>query len=68
MADDVSQDLLRVTRWEVSGGVWQVLSRSERGAVVSLRRCDAGEEVERFSSSDPALLTHLAGRTRSDEG
>ena len=68
MADHVSEDLLRVTRWEVSGGVWQVLSRSGHGAVVALCRCDAGEEVERFSTTDPALLAHLAGRSRSDEG
>ncbi|MEO7754386.1 MAG: hypothetical protein ABIS35_13330, partial [Terracoccus sp.] len=60
-------DLLRVIRWEVAGGVWQVLSHSERSALVSLCRCDAGEEVERFTSTDPALLAHLAGRARSDD-
>ncbi|MGB7817785.1 MAG: hypothetical protein WBL35_03500 [Ornithinibacter sp.] len=62
-----SEDVQRVTRWEVSGGIWQVLARSDERVTVGLYRCDAGEEVDRFSSSDPALLAHLADRTRSDE-
>lgn len=66
-ADDGSEDLLRLTRWEVAGGVWEVVARSDRAVTVALRRCDGGEEADRFSSADPALLEHLAGRTRSDE-
>lgn len=62
-----SQDVQRVTRWEVAGGIWQILARSDDRVTVALYRCDAGEEVDRFSSTDPALLAHLAHRTRSDE-
>ncbi len=64
---ELSEDLQRVTRWQVSGGVWRVLARSDERVTVGLYRCDAGEEVDRFSSTDPALLAHLADRTRSDE-
>ena len=34
---------------------------------VALCRCDGGEEVDRFSSDDPELLSYLAGRASSDD-
>jgi hypothetical protein len=34
---------------------------------VALLRCDAGEEVERLTSGDPAWLAYLAGRDGTDE-
>jgi hypothetical protein len=41
---------------------------SEPGSVtVSLRRCDGGEEAERFTSGDPELLAFLDGRLSSED-
>jgi hypothetical protein len=54
-------------RWQQLGGVWQVVSRGPAGVTVSLRRCDGGEEMERITSDDPALLTLLGERTTSQE-
>jgi hypothetical protein len=50
-------------RWEDFGGTWQVISHTGPSVVVSMCRCDGGEEVQRLSSADPALLTWLDGRT-----
>ena len=54
-------------RWEDLGAVWRVLSRRQTEVVVGLFRCDGGEEVERFSSDDPALLAFLGDRTSSED-
>ncbi len=53
-------------RWEDFGAVWRVESRGPSEVTVVLYRCDGGEEVSRITSSSPALLTWLAGRTRSE--
>lgn len=58
-------DVLR--RWEESGGVWRVLSRTRAGLTISLRTCTAGEEVDRLVSADPELLGHVGDRVASDE-
>jgi hypothetical protein len=57
-------DLLR--RWEGFGGTWRVVERAAGGVTVSLCRCDGGEEAERLTSADPALLDFLGNRTSSD--
>lgn len=49
-------------RWERSGAVWRVLRRSATASTIALYRCDDGEEVERISTSDPAVLAYVAGR------
>lgn len=51
-----------VTRWEDAGGEWRVVARTATTVTVALCRCDGGEEVDRFTSADPALLTFLDGR------
>jgi hypothetical protein len=59
-------DLIEVLqRWEDFGGFWQVISHASSSVVVSLCRCDGGEEVQPLSSSDPGLLIWLDGRTSS---
>ncbi|TWP33618.1 hypothetical protein [Leekyejoonella antrihumi] len=63
-SDDAAE---RLRRWESFGATWQVLSRDEHGVVVSMCRCDGGEEVERLSSDDPALLEFLGSRRSSDD-
>lgn len=53
-------------RWEDSGAVWRVLNRREDQVTVVLCQCTGGEEVDRFTSSDPDLL-RLLGERRSSE-
>lgn len=55
-------------RWEHSGAVWRVLGRPGAGVTVGLFSCDGGEEMSRFTSSDPSLLAWLAGRSSSEAG
>ena len=57
-----SEDLLRLTRWEDAGGTWEVLASRDGRVTIALCRCDGGEEVDRSTSADPALLRHLAAR------
>jgi hypothetical protein len=53
-------------RWEASGAVWRVASRTGAGVTVALCRCDGGEEVSRFSSDDPELIAFLGDRLSSE--
>ena len=53
-------------RWESSGAVWQVVGRTTGSVTVALLTCDGGEEVQRISSADPALLAYVADRETSD--
>lgn len=55
-----SEDLVRLRRWEDAGATWQVVAESPGRAVVALCRCDGGEEVERFTTTDPQALDHIA--------
>jgi hypothetical protein len=43
-----------------------VLTRSRESVTVALCTCDGGDEVDRLTSSDPAVLDFLAGRDTSD--
>ncbi|KUI27581.1 hypothetical protein [Mycobacterium sp. GA-2829] len=54
-------------RWQDSGAVWTVLSRTPDRVTVALLRCDGGEEVDRFVSSDPELLRFIGERRDSLE-
>lgn len=54
-------------RWERSGAVWEVVSRTDTTLQVSLMTCSRQEEVERLTSSDPELLAYVGTRTASDE-
>lgn len=54
-------------RWQDSGAVWTVLSRTPDRVTVALLRCDGGEEVDRFASSDPELLRFIGERRDSLE-
>ena len=53
-------------RWERSGAGWQVVGRTARTVTLALLTCDGGQEVERLSSADPALLSYVADRETSD--
>jgi len=56
MGDDDRDYVAELTRWQESGATWQVVARTRQGVTVALMRCDGGEEVDRFTSSDPRLL------------
>jgi hypothetical protein len=54
-------------RWEDAGAVWSVVSRRDERVTVALLRCDAGEEVDRFTSDDPRLLDFIGERFNSTD-
>ncbi len=54
-------------RWQDSGAVWQVVSRRGDAVTVALLRCDGGEEMDRFTSADVALLEFIGNRNSSED-
>jgi hypothetical protein len=64
-AEDSVVGVLR--RWEDSGGVWRVVSRSATRLDLALLTCDAAEEMERVTSTDPAVLAFVGARGGSDD-
>lgn len=54
--------LLWLQRWEDEGGTWELLTRGHGSATVGLRRCDGGEEVDRFSSHGEQFLAYVDDR------
>lgn len=55
-------------RWQSAGAVWRIIARHRQGVTVGLYTCSGGEEVDRFTSSDPHLLRFLAAESASDGG
>ena len=54
-----------IERWETFGGTWRIVEDGHAdagGVTVALCRCDAGEEVERVTSTDTTLWTWLHRR------
>lgn len=62
-----SDRVAELQRWEDSGAVWSVVSRRPGRVTVALLRCDAGEEVDRFTSDDPRLLDYIGQRVSSTD-
>lgn len=54
-------------RWQDSGAVWRVLARRADTVTVGLFECTGGQEVDRFTSTDPALLRFLGDRSTSED-
>lgn len=67
MNDEQHEPVEVLRRWEASGAVWEVLSESGDELTVALLTCDAGQEMGRVRSADPALWDYVAGRRRSDD-
>jgi hypothetical protein len=68
LSDAPDRDLIEVLqRWQEAGAVWRVVARSRTRVTVALCRCDGGEEVERLTTSHPATLRFLTGRTGSED-
>jgi len=60
----VPPDLERVLRWEDSGGGWRVARAGAGSLTLALVTCDGGEEMGVLTSTEPALIAHVAGRSR----
>ncbi|WP_316573757.1 hypothetical protein [Nocardia canadensis] len=54
-------------RWTDSGAIWRVLARRTGSVTIGLFECTGGQEVDRFTSTDPALLRFLGDRTSSED-
>ena len=65
--DDAVDDLSRLRRWEDAGGTWRVERRTSDALTLALCRCDGGEEVDRLTTTDPAVLGHVGVRASSEE-
>ena len=59
--------IAELQRWEDAGAVWRVIGRGAGAVTVALLRCDAGEEVGRFTSDDPHLLAFVGDRDGSED-
>ena len=57
----------KLTRWRDSGGGWQVVSRADDRIAIALLTCDGGEEMERFTSTDPRLIAWVGDRRSSED-
>jgi hypothetical protein len=60
----MSEALERLRRWEDSGATWRVLVRAPDSVEIALLSCDAGEEMDRLRTADPAVLEHVDARQR----
>ncbi|MBF4762702.1 hypothetical protein ISU07_06150 [Nocardioides islandensis] len=54
-------------RWELQGGVWRVLGGDGEQVTIGLFTCDAGEEMDRFTSADEQLLAVVNERSGSED-
>ncbi|WP_214105747.1 hypothetical protein [Acrocarpospora catenulata] len=57
----MADDLAMLQRWENAGATWRVIAHHDGSATIALCRCDGGEEIERFTSTDRRLLDYLRG-------
>lgn len=68
-------DLDQLLRWETSGGTWRVVGRVPRANAapaiarleISLCRCDGGEEMDRLTTSESAVLAYVGKRETSED-
>ncbi len=68
MREPTDRDVVsELRRWQESGALWRVVSRSRSGATIALCTCDGGEEVSRITSSDPRLIEFLGDRLSSED-
>jgi hypothetical protein len=66
---DASNDedpVATLQRWQNAGAVWRVIARHPHRVTVGLYTCSGGEEVDRFTSSNPHLLRFLGDQSASN--
>ncbi len=64
---DLTESVAALLRWELAGGVWRVLGRDADEVTMGLFTCDAGEEMDRFTSADEQLLAIVDERRTSED-
>lgn len=52
----MSESIARLERWAAHGGTCRVVELGAGRREIVLCRCDGGEEVERFTTADPAVV------------
>lgn len=62
-----SDEIDKLERWTLSGAQWRVLQRTAGQVTIAMITCTGGEEVDRFTSSDAALLGWLGERHSSED-
>ncbi|MEP6814576.1 MAG: hypothetical protein ABI873_03370 [Marmoricola sp.] len=63
---NLTESVVALLRWELAGGVWRVLDRHEDVVTIGLFSCDAGEEMDRFTSADEQLLAIVDEQNSSE--
>jgi len=58
------EDLLR---WQDSGGLWRVESRTSDGLAITLLTCTGAEEMARLVTTDPDILAFVGRRWSSQD-
>lgn len=53
----MTDPIAHLRRWSAHGGTCRLLELDTERAEVVLCRCDGGEEVERFVTQDPLVMT-----------
>jgi len=61
----VRDRVAELQRWQDSGALWSVVSRAPGRLTIALMTCDGGEEVDRFTSTDSALMAFVGDRSSS---
>jgi hypothetical protein len=54
-------------RWADAGAIWRVVLRTRDSVEISMLTCTGGEEVDRFRSEDPAVLSYVGERESSED-
>ncbi|MFE3444340.1 hypothetical protein ACFXNW_15020 [Nocardia sp. NPDC059180] len=65
--DSANTPVTILQRWHDSGAIWRVAARRPDSVTVAFYPCTGGEEIDRLTSSDPALLDFLAHRDSSED-
>ncbi len=52
----MTDQIAKLDHWVAHGGTCQLIELAPDRGEIALCRCDGGEEVERFTSTDPAVL------------
>jgi hypothetical protein len=56
----------KLRRWQASGGIWRVMSRTSSGVSVAFLTCDAGEEIDRLTFEGAEVLHYIGARSTSE--
>ena len=59
----MSDDISRLERWVAHGGTCRIVESDAHRRTVVLCRCDGGEEVERFVTTDSAVVAWVEAHT-----